>query len=244
MSKAKDKPAATYKKMLAAKPPPSAKPDPNTFEMGASDGATADSTQSQMLAVLATKTSLAALAMKGYVGSQDDLMVKDLVTELKKAGDEIVAGDLGRIERMLVRQAITLDAIFNQMAIRSSKQEYLKQMETYMRLALKAQGQARSTAEALALLKNPQPYIRQANIAQGHQQVNNSYASASGHTGIPAKPEIVDQYAHPRTGAGNSESSPNKLLEADHGQRLDTGAQGAAGRADKEMATVEAIDRA
>ena len=144
MSKAKDKPAATYKRVLAAKPPPPAAPDPNAFEMGVSDGATADSTQSQMLAVLATKTSLAALAIKGYINS-DDLMVKDLVTELKKSGDEVVAGDLGGIERMLVRQAITLDAIFNQMAIKSSKQEYLKQMETFMRLAMKAQAQAKLT---------------------------------------------------------------------------------------------------
>ncbi len=70
-----------------------------------------------------------------------------------------------------------------------------------MRLALKAQAQARSTAEALALLKNPQPYIRQANIANGHQQVNNTYASASAHTGIP-------------TGAKNFESAQNRLLEA------------------------------
>ena len=221
----------------AAKSAPPAKPNPDAFEMGPSDGATAGSTRSQMLAVLATKTSLAALAMKGYVNS-DDLMVKDLVTELKKSGDEVVAGNLGGIERMLVRQAITLDAIFNQMAIKSSKQEYLKQMETFMRLAMKAQAQARATAEALALLKNPQPYIRQANIAQGHQQVNNSYASASGHSGI------TEQYAQVRTGAGDFESSQSKLLEADHGQRLDIGAQGAAGRADKEMATVEAIDRA
>ena len=189
-------PAATYKRTLAAKPPPPAKPDPNTFEMGASDGATADSTQSQMLAVLATKTSLAALAMKGYVNSED-LMVKDLVTELKKSGDEVVAGNLGGIERMLVRQAITLDAIFNQMAIKSSKQEYLKQMETFMRLAMKAQAQARATAEALALLKNPQPYIRQANIANGPQQVNNGVSHAQEIK--PVQNELLEDASHGST---------------------------------------------
>ena len=40
-----------------------------------------------------------------------------------------------------------------------------------MRLALKAQTQAGSTAEAVALLKNPQPYIRQANMTTAPQQV-------------------------------------------------------------------------
>ena len=54
-----------------------------------------------------------------------------------------------------------------------------------MRLALKAQAQARSTAEALALLKNPQPYIRQVNVTTGPQQVNNTYASASSNDGTP-----------------------------------------------------------
>ena len=222
MSKAKDKPAATYKRVLAAKSPPPITPDPNAFEMGVSDGATADSTQSQMLAVLATKTSLAALAIKGYINS-DDLMVKDLVTELKKSGDEVVAGDLGGIERMLVRQAITLDAIFNQMAIKSSKQEYLKQMETFMRLAMKAQAQARATAEALALLKNPQPYIKQANIANGPQQVNNGVSHAQ---------EI--------------KLLQNELLEdASHGStQLDTRATAAPARSHTRLETVAAVHRA
>ena len=76
---------------------------------------------------------------------------------------------------MLANQAMTLDAIFNNMAQRSHSQETFKGIEVLMRLALKAQAQARSTAEALALLKNPQPYIRQANMTTGPQQVNNAY---------------------------------------------------------------------
>jgi hypothetical protein len=120
--------------------------------------------------------------------------------ELMLAGNEVVSGDLGRIERTLTSQFLTLDAIFANLAERSKRQEYMKQMETYLRLALKAQAQARATAEALALLKNPMPYIKQANIAQGHQQVNNMYGSASAHT---------DNL----TGAENSASAPNKLLD-------------------------------
>ena len=44
-----------------------------------------------------------------------------------------------------------------------------------MRLALKAQGQCRATLETLATIKNPPVvFARQANIAQGPQQVNNT----------------------------------------------------------------------
>ena len=39
--------------------------------------------------------------------------VPDLVIEMRKAGDEVVDGNMGRVERMLANQAMTLDAIFN-----------------------------------------------------------------------------------------------------------------------------------
>ena len=68
---------------------------------------------------------------------------------------------MGRVERMLANQAMTLDAIFNDMAQRSGRQETVQGHRGLDEgLALKAQAQARSTAEALALLKNPMPYIR------------------------------------------------------------------------------------
>jgi hypothetical protein len=99
-----------------------------------------------------------------------------------------------------------------------------------MRLALKAQAQARSTAEALALLKNPMPYIRQANMTTGAQQVNNYTASPSP-TGT-------------QSGAKNCESNPNKLLEADHGERLDIGAATTTGRGNQALEAVRAVNGA
>jgi hypothetical protein len=44
-----------------------------------------------------------------------------------------------------------------------------------MQLALKAQNQSRATLQALVQLKQPSQitFVKQANIAQGHQQVNN-----------------------------------------------------------------------
>ena len=211
---------------------PPAKRNPNAFEIVAS----AD-TQSQALAKLATNSVLSAVTLKRYSNAGDDLEVADLVTEMRKAGDEVVEGNMGRVERMLANQAMTLDAIFNDMAQRSGRQDTYKGIEVLMRLALKAQAQARSTAEALALLKNPMPYIKQANMTTGPQQVNNTYAGTPSHSGIQSG-GTLEHSARAQAGAGNSQSEPNKLLEADHGQRLDIGAQAAAGRANQKLATV------
>lgn len=200
---------------------PPAKSDPNTFTVVESKD-----TQSQTLAKFATTSVLSAVTLKSYSGAGDALEVSDLVPQMKKAGDEAAAGDLGRVERMLANQAMTLDAIFNNMAQRSYRQENFKGIEVLMRLALKAQAQARSTAEALALLKNPMPYIKQANMTTGPQQVNNTYAGTPSHSGI-------------QSGAGNFQSEPNKLLgEADHGQRLDIGAAAATGRVNQKLAAL------
>jgi len=214
------------KKATAKNPPATpAKTDTNGYKINAEEwGFTKGTSNSQCLAALSTRSALTATTYKAYAGGGDKLEVTDLMGELRKAGDEVVAGNMSRVEIMLTNQALTLDAIFNNMALRSSKQDTFKGIEVLMRLALKAQAQARSTAEALALLKNPQPYIRQANIAQGPQQVNNSYADGSG--------------------ARSFQSEPNKLLEADHGQRLDIGAQAAASRVDQTVATVGAVHRA
>ena len=211
---------------------PPAKRNPDAFEILKSED-----TQSQALAKLATNSVLSAVTLKRYSGAGEALEVPDLVAEMRKAGNEVIEGNMSRVERMLVNQAITLDAIFNDMAQRAGRQDSYKGIEVLMRLALKAQAQARSTAEALALLKNPMPYIKQANMTTGPQQVNNTYAGTPSHSGIQSG-GTLEHSARAQAGAGNSQSEPNKLLEADHGQRLDIGAQAAAGRANQKLETV------
>ena len=198
-----------------------AQPDPNALRVEVQP----DDNKSEKLAALATDGALTAITLQAYAGGGKELGVTELLAAMRKAGDETVAGELGRFERVLTNQFLTLDALFNNLAQRSGRQDSFKGIEVLMRLALKAQAQARATAETLALIKNPMPYIRQANIANGHQQVNNTYANPPLHTGI-------------QSGAGNSESGQNKLLEADHGQRLDIGAQAAASRANQKLETV------
>lgn len=215
-------------KKLPAKRAPA--PTPATVRRSAAQGDALKPTSSQSLARLAATSAMSAGTLQRYSGLGDDVDLRDLVTEMKKAGDEVVAGDLGRVERMLANQAITLDAIFNNMALRSHQQEGFKGIEVLMRLALKAQAQARSTAEALALLKNPMPYIKQANVTTGPQQVNNSYGTTPSGSGA-------------RTGAENFQSEPNKLMEVSHGQRLDIGASATSSRADQAMEALGAVHR-
>jgi hypothetical protein len=201
-------------------PEPATKP-PVKWNGNVMEGASADQTQSENMAALATRsTTAAAFTVKAHSIVGADTQEYDIADALQQAGEEVVGGDLSRIEKMLTCQAITLDNIFNNMARRSTLQESYKGLEVFMRLGLKAQAQARSTAEALALLKNPQPYIRQANIAQGHQQVNNTYA------------------------AENSQSEPTKLLEVDHEQRMDIGTQTAPTGVNQTVATLEPVNRA
>jgi hypothetical protein len=105
--------------------------------------------------------------------------------------------------------------------------EHLNATETYMRMALKAQSQCRTTIEALAEIKNPRPvaFVKQANIAHGHQQINNGVSP--------------DSRAH-----GENSIQSNELLEVRHGERLDARAASTAIGADTAMATLGESDRA
>jgi hypothetical protein len=76
-------------------------------------------------------------------------------------------------------QAVTLNAMFTQLANQSIQSQYVEHLDRYMRLALKAQGQCRATLETLAAIKNPPTvFARQANIAQGLQQVATAWICA------------------------------------------------------------------
>ncbi len=124
----------------------------------------------------------AALRMLAWGKFAGDADVSLLVHKMFDAIREVKAGNLGMLERMLAAQAISLDTMFTDLAWRARLQEGLPQIQTLTGLAFKAQAQCRATIEALAEIKNPKPvaFVKQANIAHGHQQVNN------GDTPLPA----------------------------------------------------------
>lgn len=158
--------------------------------------------------------------------------VNELVSELSRHVEAVNSGDLARAEGMLIAQAHALDSIFSNLARRATNQEYLKQWEAYMRMAMRAQNQCRMTLETLAAIKNPPVvFARQANINNGgQQQVNNG-------SGPPA------QAAQPPAHAEETASQPNRLLEVSDVERLDTRTPGAAGAAHQDVETVGALNR-
>jgi hypothetical protein len=192
---------------MAKKSPPVNNPnalklDERHLVAGLHEGLSSDMTPNHIVASMTTRSVNSAFTVKKFANVEDSVEVSDYILELQKAGNEVVDGNLGRLERMLTSQAIALDTIFNKLAIRAANSEYMKNYEGFMRLAFKAQAQARSTVEALAMLKHPQPYISQTNIGQvGHNQVNNAYAITSSNTDIPMA-----------TVAEDLDIAPNKLL--------------------------------
>ena len=151
----------------------------------------------------------------------------DMVKDLRERINKIKDGDMSSVEAMLYGQAMTLQTMFTSLARQAASETGLKQYQAKLTFALKAQAQCRSTLEALAEIKNPRPvqFVKQANMTTGPQQVNNAYAGTPPPSGTQSR-------------TGNIHSEPNKLLEADHGNYLDTRAQGAAGRVNQTVAAV------
>ena len=171
----------------------------------------------------------AAMVIKEFGDHFGDLDLAALTLELRDSMNDVKENNLRSCEAMLYCQAHALQAIFVNAAIRVPDQEWFSYSEAYMRMALKAQNQCRMTLETLAQIKNPPVvFARQANIAQGPQQVNNAMMPAG----------------EPRAGAGETENAPNKLSRGSNELLPDTGAPGAAVGSDPAMATLETFDRA
>jgi hypothetical protein len=114
-------------------------------------------------------------AFKGNVQGED-LELTSAYKVLVGTTQKIRSNDLSSLEEMLFNQSKALEQIFVSMLRRAKAQEHLLQFQTHFNLALKAQNQSRSTLQALIQLKQPNQtaFIKQTNIAHGHQQVNNS----------------------------------------------------------------------
>lgn len=164
---------------------------------------------------------------------KQDIMGKDvdiatMLASLESSVKAVAAGDMASVDAMLISQATALQTLFTSLAIRASSQDHPGRYQEFLNLALKAQGQCRATISALVDLKYPRQatFVKQANIAQGAQQVNNQPA-------IQGPGSRVKEIEPP---------AQNKLLEAPNAKdqvRLDTRAAQAAGRLDPQMATLE-----
>jgi hypothetical protein len=175
-----------------------------------------DQTKEQALAEFQSKSEFLSTAVieSFNVGLGDDFDFQSNMRVLGKTIREIQSGDLSKIEEMYISQAVALEAMFASLARRAKAQDKLLQYDTHMRLALKAQNQSRATLQALVQLKQPSntQFIKQANIAQGHQQVNNLAEK-----NITPQNELLEDIhgnSHLDTGTTTTPKGINTALEA------------------------------
>lgn len=152
-----------------------------------------------------------------YANNQLD--ISTLFKELQGQIDDVSGKDLTAASQHLAAQAVTLGTVYNELMQRALTSESWKSIETFMKLALKAQSQARCTWETISKIQNPPlaGYVAQQNVGY-NQQVNNGHAR-----------EI--------------KNAPNELLEAQDDERLDTRATSTTGEVDQELETLGKIDR-
>ena len=173
----------------------------------------------------------AAAAIQKMEG--DNYEVNALIRELSEQVQAVQRGDLSRAEAMMIAQAHTLDELFCNLARRSYANivaGHGDAGERYMRLALKAQSQCRTTLEGLAEMKNPRPvaFVNQANIANGPQQVNNG---------------SFPPCTRPGAGAREIQSAQNQLSGSTRGLLPNARASGIASGTHPAMEAVGEIDR-
>ena len=158
-------------------------------------------------------------------GMSDHIDVPSLLEQLRDQAAAVNRGDLAQAEAMLMNQATALQSLFARLAERGMGCDNAPAFEANMRMALRAQSQSRATLETLAAIKNPPiVYARQANVTTGPQQVNNGVSALS-----QARENEIEQ---------------SKLMEVQHGERLDIETTGAAVGANQAMAPLGEIHRA
>lgn len=100
--------------------------------------------------------------------------LQDYVSYVQSVTAKAGSGDLAIASRLMASQALTMDAMFTELARRAAINmgEYVNAAESYGRLALKAQSNCRATIEALAKLHQPREQtVRHVHVAEGGQAV-------------------------------------------------------------------------
>ena len=151
-----------------------------------------------------------------------DTSIADVANALRDKITNIQDGDMKPIEAMLIGQAQALQTMFVSLGRQAASKTSLPQYTAFMNLALKAQSQSRATIQALIELKYPKQatFVKQANIANGNQQVNN----------------VTSTHAHAH--AKEIEHQPNELLSEMNNATLDTSGTATPSATNQAMATV------
>lgn len=184
-------------------------------------------------AMATSAEGLAASVTLSFLNSDLNLPAQGVYEQFRNRTDAVQAGSMDMPERMLLSQAMALQAAFTKlMGKAAANLNDMKRLQPLMQLALKAQSNCRVTLETLNEFKNPRSvaFVRQTNVAHGPQQVNNELTPEPG----------------PKRARGKSQanSKTNELLEAGNGStHLDTGTAAAAAGSNRALETVGTINR-
>jgi hypothetical protein len=122
-------------------------------------------------------TTLNATRRQMATGDQASAGLNAFATVMATKVKAIAGGDLTGVKQTLAAQMITLDALFSQLSHQAQVNmgQHLGAVDTYLRLAFRAQSQCRTTAEALNDIENPRPmFPKNVNMVAGNQQVNST----------------------------------------------------------------------
>ena len=151
--------------------------NPEPTDVGQPDGKSSDARKRLAVAVTVGTANNALVMIRaqqvdaGIVGLQD---LPNLVDLLREASEKIQSGDPRLIEAMLMNQAISLQAIYTNLTTFALQRVGCEDFESCIRIALRAQKQCRVTLDSLTAVRKPAVvFAKQANFANGHQQVNN-----------------------------------------------------------------------
>jgi hypothetical protein len=106
----------------------------------------------------------------------------DVVRAVQHVIERVAEGNLSDLEGMLTAQAIHLDTLFCRFSsdARSQYSRNFEVAERLIKLGLKCQAHARANIEAIAEMRNPPVFAKQANVVQnGQQQVVNEAPGSS-----------------------------------------------------------------
>lgn len=182
-----------------------------------------DASKPTIEGLVLSPSATSSVVVRNY-NARSEMDFIDLAQQVEALQAKLKGGSLETVEAMLLGQALALQSMFVDLAVRAKNQTEISQLQCVTGLALRAQNGCRATLQTLAEVKFPRQavFAKQANIANGPQQVNNGAAAPA-----PAK----------------DVTPSNELLELPDA-RMDSGTQGEAGGADTWLATVEAINRA
>lgn len=116
-------------------------------------------------------------AAGGSFGSSSAGLPSDGVASTKIVTEQCArtrGGNMGLPSDILTAQAMTLDAVFTEMLKRAGSNigQYPEAAERYMRMAMKAQAQCRTSIEALSKMHQPrEQVVRHVHVYEGGQAV-------------------------------------------------------------------------